>query len=143
MTPFEAWSGHKPDVTHFNIFGSKAWARIPTQKRKDLQPQNQECVFVGYYKDSKGYNMIKLSTKKSFIERSVQFQEESLVTVEVGESSSPPYPLIVSGETNEFSDSDMFDNDELIADPDSVVYDYTPNNHRSRVTNILNQLADN
>ena len=25
----------------------------------------------------------------------------------------------------------------------SVVQDYTPNNHRSEVTNILNQLADN
>ena len=39
MTPFESWSGHKPDVTHFRIFGSKAWPRIPTEKRKDLQPQ--------------------------------------------------------------------------------------------------------
>ena len=29
MTPFEEWSGQKPDVTHFRIFGSKAWARIP------------------------------------------------------------------------------------------------------------------
>ena len=47
MTPFEAWSGHKPDVTHFRIFGSRAWARIPTKKRKDLQPQSQECLFVG------------------------------------------------------------------------------------------------
>ena len=34
MTLFEAWSGHKPDVTHFRIFGSRAWARIPTEKRK-------------------------------------------------------------------------------------------------------------
>ena len=40
MSPSEAWSGHKPDVTHFRIFGSKAWARIPTEKRKDLQPQS-------------------------------------------------------------------------------------------------------
>ena len=63
--------------------------------------------------------MINLSTKKSFIERSVQFQEEPLVAVEVGESSSPPDPLIVSGETNEFADSDMSDNDDLIVDPDS------------------------
>ena len=38
MTPFESWSWHKPDVTHFMIFGSKAWARIPTEKRKDLKP---------------------------------------------------------------------------------------------------------
>ena len=34
MTPFEAWSGHKPDVTHFRIYGSKAWARIRTEKQE-------------------------------------------------------------------------------------------------------------
>ena len=88
MTPFEAWSGHKPDVTHFNIFGSKAWDRIPTEKRKDLQPQSQECLFVGYSEYPKGYKMIKLSTKKYFIEISVQFEEDPLVAVEVGESYS-------------------------------------------------------
>ena len=95
MTPFESWSGHKQDVTHFRIFGTKAWARIPTEKSKALQPQNQECLFVRNYKYSKGYNLINLSTNKYFIEISVQFQEEPLVAVEVGESSSPPEPLIV------------------------------------------------
>ena len=50
MTPFESWSGHKPYVTHFRIFGSKAWARIPTEKRKPLKPQSQECLFAGYSK---------------------------------------------------------------------------------------------
>ena len=84
-----------------------------------MQPQSQECLFVGYSEDSKGYNLINLSTNKSFIERSVQFQEEHLAAVEVGESSSPPESLIVSGETNEFADSDMSDNDDLIVDPNS------------------------
>ena len=111
MTLFEAWSGHKPDVTHFRIFGSKAWARIPTKKRKDLKPQIQECLFVGYYEYSKGYKLINLSTNKYFIERSVHVKEEPLAAVEVGESSSPQ-PLIVSEETNEFHDSDMSDNDD-------------------------------
>ena len=60
-----------------------------------------------------------MSTDKSFIERSVQFQEDPLVAVEVGESSSPPDPLIVSGEMNELDDSDMYNNDNLIAYPDS------------------------
>ena len=64
MTPFEAWSGHKLDVTHFRIFGSRVWARIPTEKRKDLQPQIQECIFFGYFEDSKGYNLINLRTNK-------------------------------------------------------------------------------
>ena len=94
-------------MTHFRIFGSKAWDIIPTKKRKDLQPQSQECLFVGYSKYSKGYKLVNLSTNKDFIEISVQFQEEPLVVVEVGESSSPLDPLIVSGETNEFDDSDV------------------------------------
>ena len=44
---------------------------------------------------------------------------EPLVAVEVGESSSPPDPLNVSGETNNFVDFDMSDNYYLIADLDS------------------------
>ena len=106
-------------MTHFRIFGSKAWARIPTEKRKAFQPQSQEFLFFGYFEDSKGYKLINLSTNKYFIERSVQFQEEPLAAVEVGEFSSPSYPLIVSGETNEFADFDMCDNYYLIADPNS------------------------
>ena len=41
ITPFESCTRHKPDVTHFRIFVSKDWARIPTKKRKDLQPKSQ------------------------------------------------------------------------------------------------------
>ena len=85
ITPFKSWIQHKLDVTNFRIFGSKAWARISTEKRKDFQPRSQEFLFVGYYEDSKGYKLIKLSTKKSFIERRVQFQEEPLVAVEARE----------------------------------------------------------
>ena len=107
MTPFEAWSGHKPDVSHFRIFGSRAWARSPTEKRKDLQPQSPECLFVGYFEDSKGYKLINFTKNKDFIKRSVQFEEEPLAAVEVGESSLPPQTMIVSEETIEFADSDM------------------------------------
>ena len=60
-----------------------------------------------------------MSTNKAFIGISVQFQEEPLVVVEVGESSSPPKPLNVSEEKNEFVDSNMSDNDDLIVDPKS------------------------
>ena len=28
-TPFEALHGHKPNVSHLRVFGSKDWARIP------------------------------------------------------------------------------------------------------------------
>ena len=43
-TPFEAWSGHKPNVSHFRVFCSKAWARIPPEKRKELQPEIKRYI---------------------------------------------------------------------------------------------------
>ena len=32
-TPFEAMLGHKSNVLHLRVFGSKAWARISIDKR--------------------------------------------------------------------------------------------------------------
>ena len=70
-TPFEAWSGHKPNVSHLRVFGSKAWARIPPEKRKALQPQINDFIMLGYSEDSKRYNIFDPSSKKTFIEISV------------------------------------------------------------------------
>jgi hypothetical protein len=74
-TPYEAWSGLKPEVTHFRIFGSREWAMIPSEKRKALDPHNTECIFAGYLDGVKGYKLIDLSTDRLIIERSVQFEE--------------------------------------------------------------------
>jgi hypothetical protein len=46
-TPYEAWSGLKPEVAHFHIFGSRAWAQIHSEKRKALDPHSTEFIFVG------------------------------------------------------------------------------------------------
>ena len=54
--PYEAWSGHKPNVSHFRVFGSKVWARIPPEKRKDLKPQRKDSIMVVYAEYPKGYN---------------------------------------------------------------------------------------
>ena len=47
-TPCEAWFGHKESVSHFGVFASKAWARIPPKKRKALKPQIKESIMVLY-----------------------------------------------------------------------------------------------
>ena len=100
-----------------------------------MQPQSQECLFVRYFEDSKWYNLINFSTNKSFIERSVQFEEDPLATVEVGESSSSPESLTVSEENNEFADSDMSDNYDLISDPNSSTI---PNGHQLQFMQLGN-----
>ena len=90
--PYEAWFGHKPNISHFRIFGSRAWARIPSEKRKALQPQIKEWIMVGYDEYTRRYNIFYPSTQNTFIEISVQFEEEVIPDIELalGECSSPP-----------------------------------------------------
>jgi hypothetical protein len=73
-TPYEAWSGLKPEVTHFCIFGSRAWAMIPFEKRKELDPQSIECIFFGYPNDVKEYRLTDLLLDQLIIERSFQLE---------------------------------------------------------------------
>ena len=74
-TPFEAYFEHKPDVSNLWVFGSTAWARILLDKRRDLQPQSIECLFIGYPDESKGFKILDIKTKQIIIERSVKFDE--------------------------------------------------------------------
>ena len=74
-TPYKAWSGLKLEVTHFCIFSSHAWAQIPYENRKALDPQRTKCIFVGYPDDVKGYRLIDLSSDRNIIECSFQFEE--------------------------------------------------------------------
>lgn len=68
----------QPKVIHFRIFGSRAWARIPTEKRKALEPQSKACMFVGYSDEVKGYRLLDINTEELFIERSVKFNKDIL-----------------------------------------------------------------
>ena len=75
-TPFEALHGHKPNVSHLRVFGSKAWARIPIDKRKAFQSQSIKFILLAYVEDAKAYKLMELATRKCFIERNVHFEED-------------------------------------------------------------------
>ncbi|KAL6333263.1 hypothetical protein AAG906_028446 [Vitis piasezkii] len=61
----EAWSGRKPTVDHFKIFGCNAYAHIPDEKRKKLDDKGEKC---------KLFNPL---TKKIVTSRDVVFDEEN------------------------------------------------------------------
>ena len=77
MTPEEAWSGRKPAVDHFRIFGCIAYAHIPDEKRKKLDNKGEKCIFLGVSDKSKAYKLYNPSTMKIVISRDVVFDEES------------------------------------------------------------------
>ncbi len=57
MTPFEAWTGVKPDVKHLKSFGCIVYAHISKDERKKLDPKAKKCVLLGYGTETKGYRL--------------------------------------------------------------------------------------
>jgi hypothetical protein len=78
ITPKESWTKIKPNVSHFRVFGSIAWAHIPDEKRKVLQPKSKKCIFVGYSEDVKGYRLLQTHCNEVIIRRDVKFDENLL-----------------------------------------------------------------
>jgi hypothetical protein len=78
ITPEEYWTKIKPDVSHFHVFGSIAWAHILDAKRKSLQPKSEKCIFVVYFEDVKGYRIFQPHCKEIIIRRDVKFDENLL-----------------------------------------------------------------
>jgi hypothetical protein len=62
-TPQEAWSGRKLDVSHLKVFGCKAFAHVPDEKRTKLESKSMACVFLGYYEGTKAYRLMCVETK--------------------------------------------------------------------------------
>ena len=46
-TPEEAWSGFKPSVEHFKVFGCIGHVHIPDKNRQKLDDKSLQCVFLG------------------------------------------------------------------------------------------------
>ena len=78
MTPQEAWSGRKPAVDHFRIFGCIAYAHVPDETRKKLENKSLKCVFLEVSKTSKAYKLYDPLTKKVVVSRDVIFDEKKI-----------------------------------------------------------------
>ncbi|GJR15369.1 retrovirus-related pol polyprotein from transposon TNT 1-94, partial [Tanacetum coccineum] len=75
-TPQEAWSGRKPIVAHFKVFGSVAYGHIPDQRRTKLDDKSKKFVFIGYDEKTKGYKLMDPINKKVMVNRDVIVEED-------------------------------------------------------------------
>ena len=75
-TPYELFTGIKPDVSHLRIFGSVCFCLI--HNRTKLQPPRDRCIFLGYHPNAKMYRVQNIITRKiRYVGYGdVRFQEE-------------------------------------------------------------------
>lgn len=77
-TPFEMWSGKRPDLSHLKVFGCIAMVHIPKEQRKKWDEKSKTKVFVGYAETQKGYRLFDSSSNKITISRDVIFIENKM-----------------------------------------------------------------
>ncbi|KAG6396851.1 hypothetical protein SASPL_143008 [Salvia splendens] len=75
-TPEEIWSGMKPRVDYFRVFGCIAHVHVPDQRRTKLDDKSTICVLIGVSNESKSYRLYNPTTEKVITSRDVIFEEE-------------------------------------------------------------------
>ena len=86
LTPYEAWHGHKPNVSHLREFGCDVWILNESKNRSKLHLRSHKMIFVGFddgakyirYYD-KGTQYVKRSRNLKFNEN----EEPHMETVEL------------------------------------------------------------
>ncbi|THH10419.1 hypothetical protein EW146_g8371 [Bondarzewia mesenterica] len=107
MTPDEAWSGSKPDISHLREFGCRAFVLIQDHHNPKIHNRSIECILVGYSPHSKSYRCYHHPSGRIYVSYHVTFIEShhspqspsslrdtSHSTSPVSRSASPP-PVIL------------------------------------------------
>jgi hypothetical protein len=76
VTPEEAWSGIKPCVDHFRVFGCVAHIHVPSSQRKKLDNKSVTCVLLGMSEESKAYMLYDPISKKIVISKDIVCVED-------------------------------------------------------------------
>ena len=76
VTPEEAWSGNKPSVHYFRVFGCIAHVHIPDKRRSKLDDKSEKCIMLGVSEESKAYRLYNLVSKKVIISRDIFVENE-------------------------------------------------------------------
>jgi hypothetical protein len=85
-TPYEAWTGKKPDVSHFREFGCDVWVLDEDKNRSKLEPKSRKMVFVGFMEGSKAVRYWDKGKRSIKVSRNVSFNEnEDTQELEVAE----------------------------------------------------------
>jgi hypothetical protein len=72
----EAFTGVKPEVSHFHIFVYPVYIHVPVEKRTKLEPSSRKGLFVGYNEISKDYRVYILEQRKTVVRKDVKFEED-------------------------------------------------------------------
>lgn len=75
QTPYEAWTGSKPNVSHIRVFGCLKHMEIPDIHNKKLDDRSKQVVNHGRESGTKAYRVYDPVTRRVHVSRDVIFEE--------------------------------------------------------------------
>ena len=76
-TPRELWSGRKPTLKHFRIWG--CLAHVLKGKMSKLETRSKVCYFIGYLKGTFGWYFYDPREQKVFVSANAIFLEDDYI----------------------------------------------------------------
>ncbi|RVW90986.1 Retrovirus-related Pol polyprotein from transposon TNT 1-94 [Vitis vinifera] len=149
-TPYELWSGKKPSLHHFHVWGCKAKVRPYNPQSKKLDPKTISGFFVGYCIGSRGsifyypshitriiksdrvvYFEDEVNVDPNFVPREIPFGEEHVV-IPFPTSHVPnvDVPIVQQPTTNQGDHGDQMESSIPV---DDIVVDGIPLRRSQRV----------
>ena len=75
MTPYEAWHGHKPNVSYLRTFGCIEHVKTVKPSLVKLEDRSTKMVILGYEDGTKAYRFYDPARGKVVVSRDVVFDE--------------------------------------------------------------------
>eukprot|EP00268_Persea_americana_P034969 TRINITY_DN34554_c2_g2_i10.p3 TRINITY_DN34554_c2_g2~~TRINITY_DN34554_c2_g2_i10.p3 ORF type:complete len:198 (-),score=47.61 TRINITY_DN34554_c2_g2_i10:1828-2421(-) len=119
-TPEEAWSGIKPSVDHFKVFGCIAHAHVPDCKRTKLDDKSIKRVLLGIGKESKAYRLYDPTSQKIIVSRDVVFEENESWNWDESQESDQIVDLEWGDSAEEQALNDERTSSEGLASPEGI-----------------------
>jgi hypothetical protein len=71
--PYELWTGQKPSIEHFRVFGCDAFLYQPKAVRSTFDPTATPCIYLGH--QQKAYLVLEIETNLIRVSTEVKFKE--------------------------------------------------------------------
>jgi len=76
--PEGIWTERPPSVKHLKVYGCLAYAHLPTQGRRKIDPRAVQCILVEYSNQTKGYRLWDPKKKQIIQTKHVEFDETKI-----------------------------------------------------------------
>ena len=111
MTPYQCFTGNKPNVSNLRVFGCTAYMHIAKETRKKWDAKSTKCIFIGYCTQSKGYRLWNPETRRVHESRDVIFFERDFDNrVDTPKKHSDPEVIFPS--STDCSDTESENNEQ-------------------------------